>query len=700
MITSKVRALGCAGMVALSLAVSATVANAQTRFAVVGDYGVDNANELAVANAIKAANPSFIATTGDNTYFVGTTAAADFANWDKTQGKYYAPYIKLPTGSAYASQGASVNKFFPSIGNHDLDESYATYNTYFANVTSTPGVTQGNGLYYYSYKEGPVEIFVLTADPRADNLSDVGRSSSSAQYQWAQNAIKNSTAKWQVVTFHQPAYTYQSSHGPETAMRWPFQSWGVDAVFTGHNHNMQAMTVTDSVNNTLPFFVQGAGGQSRYAISGQPGGATGLWSNDSSFGYSMVTATDTTFKVDFLDTSNNVLYTQNVTANAGGTTPPPPPPTAPTPAVSFTLTAPTITQNFNSLPSSGNTAPPTGWRQFTFGGANTTFNNTTGIPASAIAAVPANTASTTLVTTTTPSGTQNNGFNAGTTTDRYIATSPTGNDAAVIQLGVQNNSPFPITGFNISYDIRRVTTVTTANELPGYWLFYSIDNGASWINVSALNPTLSTPGTVQVPNTVGTTSVPLTSVSITSGAVTAGSYLLFRWVDDNANQTSPDQIIGLDNVSIQPIARGMRLNPVTTASPVFTVNGGGNGNYGVTTYNVGGLGSGSIDFRMNPATTSDGVLLVALDLSGTQNAINALIAEFDLDGADIIDPVFGSGYDMMVSIPLRQSQSFFRYEWNFIGSGVTLNRIAVIPEPTLVGLFLPVATALASRRRR
>ena len=38
------------------------------RFAVIGDYGVDNANQAA------AQNPQFIVTVGDNNYFSGSTA--------------------------------------------------------------------------------------------------------------------------------------------------------------------------------------------------------------------------------------------------------------------------------------------------------------------------------------------------------------------------------------------------------------------------------------------------------------------------------------------------------------------------------------------------------------------------------------------------------------------------------------------------
>ena len=37
-------------------------------FAVIGDYGVDNGDELAVSNLVKSQNPEFILTVGDNTY--------------------------------------------------------------------------------------------------------------------------------------------------------------------------------------------------------------------------------------------------------------------------------------------------------------------------------------------------------------------------------------------------------------------------------------------------------------------------------------------------------------------------------------------------------------------------------------------------------------------------------------------------------
>lgn len=219
------------------------------------------------------------------------------------------------------------------------------------------------------------------------------------------------------------------------------------------------------------------------------------------------------------------------------------------------------TENFDSIGATGTTAP-TGWRHLGTGfGSNTTWATT--IPASganSVATVPVSAAATTLTAVAgAPSGTNNNGFNAPNTQpslntiDRVLATSPTTNAGTILQLQLNNASGLNLlTGFvlTLNFDTVRFTTATTANELPGYWLFASAD-GTNWTNVGP-NPTIGT-----VPNTVGITS---SSVSYTLGADwNLGSSLYFRWVDDNANQTSPDQIIGLNNVSVVPAPGSLAL---------------------------------------------------------------------------------------------------------------------------------------------
>lgn len=208
-------------------------------------------------------------------------------------------------------------------------------------------------------------------------------------------------------------------------------------------------------------------------------------------------------------------------------------------------------QNFDSMGTSG-TAAPTGWRHFTTSfGANNTW--TTSIPASGANSVATDgvaTAATTLTAITSPTANNNNGYNAartaGTPSDRVLATAPTTVAGAILQLQLQNNSALALpTGFQltINFDTVRFTSVSSANQLPGFQLFVS-QNGTNWSNVGP-NPTIAS-----VPNTVGVTSSSLTYNLSSDWNI--GSSLYFRWVDDNAQETSPDQIIGLNNVSIVP----------------------------------------------------------------------------------------------------------------------------------------------------
>lgn len=236
-------------------------------------------------------------------------------------------------------------------------------------------------------------------------------------------------------------------------------------------------------------------------------------------------------------------------------------------------------ENFDPMGTAG-TVPPTGW---SIKNANSGTSNSTWSAAS----IPANggnsvasmvNASGSLTATTTPTSTNNNGYNAaagGNTTDRMIATSPTSVAGVAIQLQLLNNSGGYINQLVIGYDIYRINATSSVNELPGYQLFYSLDNGTTWTNIQPLNPTVSGPNGIIVPNTIGMTNVLPTPVTL-SGNWNPGNPILFRWVDDNGVPTSPDQMYGLDNVSINtPVSlqSGMTTSSFVYSRAARTYNG-------------------------------------------------------------------------------------------------------------------------------
>jgi hypothetical protein len=232
------------------------------------------------------------------------------------------------------------------------------------------------------------------------------------------------------------------------------------------------------------------------------------------------------------------------------------------------------TENFDSIGTTG-TVPQLGWRVYQIAGSSSAWTNTTGsnsVPA--IGAIPngttvaGGTVSPGLVANNNPTGNQVNGYNAtgasGAAADRGIATAPTGIAGSAVELQIINNSGLTQTGLFLSYDLRRYQVGADAagrsppagipegsEELPGYWLFFSLDNGANYTAVNSLIPVGAGPSSQPiVPNTLGITSVAGAPVSFGSGNWNNGSTLFLRWVDDNAIDPSPDEIIGIDNIRL------------------------------------------------------------------------------------------------------------------------------------------------------
>ena len=225
------------------------------------------------------------------------------------------------------------------------------------------------------------------------------------------------------------------------------------------------------------------------------------------------------------------------------------------------------TQDFDGMGQTG-TAAPTDWKVYSMSGSHDTF--TASNPPAAVNPFGSLTLRSTLTAVTNPTNQKgSSGYNLGISaspTDRALGTSPSSIAATILQLTLTNGTSAAISEITISYDIRRFIKTTNNNtsydntpykgieELPGYRVYYSLNNGTTWYNIAQLNPMdLVNGGTsgIWVQNSVGVTSVSPTTVTFSS-TWTAGSNLMLRWMDDNAQSPSPDQIIGLDNVVVVP----------------------------------------------------------------------------------------------------------------------------------------------------
>ena len=190
-------------------------------FAVIGDYGQNSPEEGQVAAMIKTWNVDFIITTGDNNYFLGQRKTIV-----QNIGKYYGDFIYNPDAPADLqchgkAEKEKINRFFPSPGNHDnYSIGLKPYLKYF----TLPGDEKN-----YTFSWGPVQFYSINTGMSA-KITSKGK-----EAKWLQEGLSKSTEPFKFVYFHHPPYS-SGEHGSAMSMQWPYGTWGVDAVLTGHEH--------------------------------------------------------------------------------------------------------------------------------------------------------------------------------------------------------------------------------------------------------------------------------------------------------------------------------------------------------------------------------------------------------------------------------------------------------------------------------
>ena len=214
-------------------------------FAVIGDYGWMGEDTEEVADLVKGWDPDFILTTGDNNYQYG-----EYATLHQNIGQYYGDYIyNFDAPDEYRCKGRafedSINRFYPSPGNHDEKGSYGLepYLNYF----SLPGQEE-----FYSFSWGPVTFYSISSLSSAD-LEE--------QKAWLKEELEKSNKAFHIVYFHHAAFS-PGRHGDSDYMQWDFQLWGVDLVLAGHDHIYARLE--HHQQEGLPYIVNGVGGKSLY----------------------------------------------------------------------------------------------------------------------------------------------------------------------------------------------------------------------------------------------------------------------------------------------------------------------------------------------------------------------------------------------------------------------------------------------------
>jgi predicted phosphodiesterase len=148
--------------------------------------------------------------------------------------------------------------FLPAIGNHE--ETDQRYFDLFA-------LPEGSGTEeYYRVKYNQALFLVLSTETMSDLTQDT------AQNAWLEASLAEADAdpdiSWKIVAFHQPAFS-SSFHGSrediQSAWHQLFVDYGVDIVFSGHDHNFEHSLV-DGVH----YVVTGGGGGPLHPAGSSP----------------------------------------------------------------------------------------------------------------------------------------------------------------------------------------------------------------------------------------------------------------------------------------------------------------------------------------------------------------------------------------------------------------------------------------------
>lgn len=203
------------------------------------------------------------------------------------------------TGQCFKLIGPSES-LWAAMGNHDNGDMGGP-----AAFTASFGYPNE----YYTWTQGPIQGFVLYETWETGTNLAV----SSAQWTWLSESLSSSmqdpSISWRIVQVHAPAVTSRFSHPANaTLAAVPWEAWGVNVVYQGHNH------VIERCESGSVAFITCAGlsNQKRgYALVTPSSNrkwwwtdaTTGVYLYNSGYVYQLIEATDTYMSMSFYTSS-------------------------------------------------------------------------------------------------------------------------------------------------------------------------------------------------------------------------------------------------------------------------------------------------------------------------------------------------------------------------------------------------------------
>lgn len=224
-------------------------------FAVLGDSGKGTRAQYFVGREMAEVRPDFVLHTGDVVYSRGQRY--------HYRERFFAPYAAL----------LGEVSFWPSIGNHDLDDDdpheAQGYMEVFELPPNGPPGLPPKYHYWFDYADARVVVLDSDAFKRGDDVSSLG----AELVTWMRQVFADCPYTWRFAAFHHPPYTggkYAPDAVIQEALVPVFEEVGIDVVFNGHDHNYQRTYPLRGGEVVEPgegvvYVVTGAGGARLYA---------------------------------------------------------------------------------------------------------------------------------------------------------------------------------------------------------------------------------------------------------------------------------------------------------------------------------------------------------------------------------------------------------------------------------------------------
>jgi hypothetical protein len=214
------------------------------------DYSLPNQAAHDVAAVMNQNRFDLAIHTGDMVLKGGICSGVD-SSWNQYIRAYF---------DVYRESVGNV-PFFPSIGNHEKSNGSCGYQSYKSVFELPNNAPSGHQEEYYSFDWGNAHFVSL------DVTQYYG--SGSPQYNWLVSDLQSNAKPWTFVFFHYPPYS-AGYHGSSLDVRYHlvpvFETFGVDVVFNGHDHDYERScpilngACTTPQNGGVVYFVTGGAG--------------------------------------------------------------------------------------------------------------------------------------------------------------------------------------------------------------------------------------------------------------------------------------------------------------------------------------------------------------------------------------------------------------------------------------------------------